>query len=135
MILIIGATGTVGTAICDAVIDKSQFRLALRDPNCGPAGFASVPFDLARPQAYAAALDGVSRLFLLFPPQVSISAAAGRMSAIDRKRTLAPRLNKRLLSGEVPFAFNVRNGWEADIAASGQTFSRPASNGTARGSD
>ena len=71
MILIVGATGTVGKAICDAVIDKSQFRLALRDLDRGPAGFASVPFDLARPQTYAAALDGVSRLFLLFPPQVS----------------------------------------------------------------
>lgn len=71
MILVIGATGTVGTAICDAVIDKSQFRLALRDLDRGPAGFASVPFDLTSPPTYAAALDGVSHLFLLFPPKVS----------------------------------------------------------------
>lgn len=68
--LIIGPTGTVGKVLCDAVGYKARFMLTLCDPGRVPAGFASVPFDLTGPQTYAAALDGVSRLFLLFPPQL-----------------------------------------------------------------
>ena len=71
MILFIGGTGTVGTALCAAVTDKSVFRLALRDSCAISAGFASVPFDLACPATYAAAFAGISSVFLLVPPQLT----------------------------------------------------------------
>lgn len=71
MILVIGATGTVGTALCAAVVDKTIFRLALRDRRTARPGFESVPFDLARPATYAPALVGISSVFLLVPPQLA----------------------------------------------------------------
>ena len=103
MILFIGATGTVGTAVCNAVVDKSQFRLALRDPARAPAGFASVPFDLARSPTYAAALEGVTRMFLLFPPnlaerkkRVAALLAAAKQAGVEHIVFLSVRNADRL---------------------------------------
>ena len=99
MILVIGATGTVGKAICDAVSDKSQFRLALRGHDRSLAGFSSVLFDLAHSQTYAAALNGVSCLFLLFPPQLS-----------DRDKRIAELLEAAKQAGVERIVFlSVRN--------------------------
>jgi len=71
MILLTGATGTVGTAVLAAVADRSRFRLGLRQATDAPAGFAAVPFDLNYTETFAPALDGVETMFLLFPPQVT----------------------------------------------------------------
>ena len=71
MIHIIGATGTVGTAFCAAVVDKTDFRLALRNPRTAAAGFRSILFDLEIPSTYAAALVGITSIFLLVPPQLA----------------------------------------------------------------
>lgn len=62
-----------------------------------------MPFDLTRPQTYAAALDGVSRLFLLFPPQlnerskrISQLLGAAKQAGVERIVFLSVRNANRL---------------------------------------
>ena len=67
-ILVIGATGNVGRPLVSLLAEHGEpVRAATRHPETysGPPGVEPVEFDYARPETWAAALDGAGRLFLL----------------------------------------------------------------------
>jgi len=73
-ILVIGATGTVGSAVVGELVRAgADVRGATRDPAAAatrgllPPG-AWIPFDLERPETFPGALDGVARVFLVARP-------------------------------------------------------------------
>jgi len=90
-VLVTGATGTVGSALLDALTDcDATVRAATRSPpGTGPAD-EWVAFDFEKPETWGDALAGVDALFLLRPPQLSrvgpvraFVDAAGRVG-VDR---------------------------------------------------
>ncbi len=88
-VLVTGATGSVGRYVVTELDKKQvQVRAAVRPASLpawsraghGSAGTVSaVAFDLEDPDTFEAALDGVDRVFLMRPPQVS-----------DTKRLIRP---------------------------------------------
>jgi uncharacterized protein YbjT (DUF2867 family) len=77
-ILITGATGTTGRHLARLLRERgAHVRAATRHP--GPDAGADVFFDWDDPVTYPAALDGISRLYLLRPPR-----AAGALPLIEQ---------------------------------------------------
>ncbi len=71
MILVLGATGTVGSETVKVLkAKKVPVTAASRDPKKAEAslGVPAVEWDFEKPAGFAAALKGVSTLFLLTPP-------------------------------------------------------------------
>lgn len=74
MILVTGATGTVGGAVVKELerLGAKDVRVLVRDPQraeaVAPKGFEIVVGDLSKPETLGAALEGVERVFLLAPP-------------------------------------------------------------------
>jgi uncharacterized protein YbjT (DUF2867 family) len=67
-ILVVGATGVVGTAVVEELVKAGHdVRAATRDPAKLRGGGTGVRLDLAAPSTYAPALDGVDAVFLLSP--------------------------------------------------------------------
>lgn len=69
-ILVTGATGTIGTQVLHHLSDTNvSVRAMTRTPETAhfPQGVTAVAGDLADPDAFRAALEGVSTLFLLVP--------------------------------------------------------------------
>lgn len=71
MILVTGASGTVGRALAESLANRASVRLALHDPAKAPAGSDAVAFDFTRPTTFIPALDGVEAVFLMRPPQIA----------------------------------------------------------------
>ena len=70
MILVTGASGTVGREVAARLSGHAPVRLGLRDP--ARAGTADgVRFDFLDPSSFGPALRGVDRVFLLRPPQLA----------------------------------------------------------------
>ena len=70
MILVTGASGTVGREVAARLSGHAPGRLGLRDP--ARAGTADgVRFDFLDPSSFGPALRGVDRVFLLRPPQLA----------------------------------------------------------------
>jgi uncharacterized protein YbjT (DUF2867 family) len=69
MILVTGATGTIGSATVKALKAKgARFKVAARSPDKLQAkGVETVPFDWDQPESFGPALQGVTKLFLLTP--------------------------------------------------------------------
>ncbi|MBY8860770.1 NAD(P)H-binding protein [Nocardia sp. CA2R105] len=71
MILLTGATGTIGRELVHALAARDvEFRIFVRDPRRAdglPERARRVVGDLDDPNTYAPALDGADRLFLLVP--------------------------------------------------------------------
>ena len=89
MILVTGATGTIGRHVVRELADRDRsIRVALRTPAQTATDVASVAdvvaFDFEKPETWGNALAGVDRLFLLRPPGVGtepigqFAAAAAR---------------------------------------------------------
>lgn len=73
MILVTGATGTVGTSVVEELASgDTQFRAMVRDLDRGKKILGSkvklARANLVDPSSLAAAMDGISTLFLLTPP-------------------------------------------------------------------
>ncbi|MFG1709380.1 SDR family oxidoreductase [Nonomuraea sp. M3C6] len=109
-ILITGATGTVSSAVLDALPGKDGVRVLVRDPAKAPTGYEVTVGDLDDPATLHDAFDGVETLWLLTAmgpqaPHASMNAVwaarqAGvrhvvRMSAIGAAHD-APTRNGRL---------------------------------------
>ncbi|WP_235994673.1 SDR family oxidoreductase [Nonomuraea montanisoli] len=109
-ILITGATGTVSSAVLDALPGKDGVRVLVRDPAKAPTGYEVAVGDLDDPATLTDAFDGVETLWLLTAmgpqaPHASMNAVwaarqAGvrhvvRMSAIGAAHD-APTRNGRL---------------------------------------
>ena len=70
-ILVLGATGTVGSVLVSSLLARGEHVIAgVRSPEklAPQAGLAARRFDYADPATFAPALAGVDRLFLLSPP-------------------------------------------------------------------
>jgi uncharacterized protein YbjT (DUF2867 family) len=66
MIAVLGATGTVGRHVCDLLADQPvEARALVRRPDAVELPLPTVQADLRDPSSLRAALDGVTRLFLL----------------------------------------------------------------------
>ena len=87
MILVTGATGTIGRPLIDVLVDQgAEVRAVTRDPRAAglPADVELVEGDPSRPDTVAPYLEGVTALFL-HPRAVGIPAA-GELLALARKR-------------------------------------------------
>ena len=72
-ILVIGATGSVGSELVTQLIGRSErVRAATRNPEGAQRGLDNaiefVEFDFERPETFAVALDGADRVFLIARP-------------------------------------------------------------------
>lgn len=69
MILVTGATGTIGTATVKALKAKgARFKVAARSPDkLKGQGVETTAFDWDKPETFAPALQGVEKVFLLTP--------------------------------------------------------------------
>jgi uncharacterized protein YbjT (DUF2867 family) len=86
MLLVTGATGTIGRPLIDALVNQGvKVRAVTRDPQAAalPAGVEVVFGDPARPETIAPSLEGVTALFL-HPRAVGL--AAGELLALARQR-------------------------------------------------
>jgi uncharacterized protein YbjT (DUF2867 family) len=71
-VLVTGATGTVGSLVCEALADRDcEARALARDPADAPAGADGVAFDFEKPETWGRAFDGGDSLFLVRPPAIS----------------------------------------------------------------
>lgn len=97
-VLVTGATGHVGRYVV-AELTKQQIRVRAAVRPASPADFSpsdhgsagrvgAVAFDLEDPGTFEAALDGVDRVFLMRPPQIS-----------DTKRLIRPFIKLRARRG------------------------------------
>lgn len=68
MLFVMGASGRVGGALVHALNGRIDLRRAGRGPGL-------TPFDLTAPSSFDAALDGVTSVFLMRPPQITTGAA------------------------------------------------------------
>ncbi len=76
MILVTGASGTIGRELASQLARRGPVRLALRDPSRAEtfteiATPERVRFDFLDPTTFEAALRGVERVFLLRPPRLA----------------------------------------------------------------
>ena len=76
MILVTGATGTVGREVVRVLRDSGfAVRAAVRDPQAARAllgeGLEYVRFEFGRPPTYAAAFANVRAMFLMRPPSIT----------------------------------------------------------------
>lgn len=70
-ILVTGATGNVGSAVLQALVRRGiSGYAAVRQPRSGMVA-DQVIFDFKRPETYAPALEGVDKLFLMRPPDLT----------------------------------------------------------------
>ena len=74
-ILVTGATGNVGTFVCDALLNKGEGVVAAvtdisRATGKVNANAHMVEFDFTKPQTFNAALAGIDRVFLMRPPHL-----------------------------------------------------------------
>jgi uncharacterized protein YbjT (DUF2867 family) len=90
MILLTGATGTIGRATMTALrAANAAFKVAARNPpDLHAQGVPSVAFDWDQPASYLPALQGVDRLFLLTPNSerqvgyILLAVAAAKRSGV-----------------------------------------------------
>jgi uncharacterized protein YbjT (DUF2867 family) len=86
MLLVTGATGTIGRPLIDALVNQDvKVRAVTHDPQAAnlPAGVEVVEGDLSRPATIAPLLEGVTAVFL-HPRAVGL--AAGELLALARQR-------------------------------------------------
>jgi uncharacterized protein YbjT (DUF2867 family) len=129
LVLVTGATGNVGAELITLLRERGvPVRAALQPARIAsytPApGVEAVPFDFEQPATATAALQGVSKLFLLRPPQISdtrryinpvidAARAAGVAQIVflsllgAAKNPLVPhhKVEQYLLSAGVPWTF------------------------------
>lgn len=79
-VLVTGASGTVGRHVCARLLDAGKdVRAAMRTPpvtepepqQADEQGLTYVPFDFTDPDTWATAYEGVTRMFVLRPPQLA----------------------------------------------------------------
>ena len=123
MLLVTGATGTIGRPLIDILIDQGvKIRAVTRNPQTTtglPAGVEVVEGDPSRPDTIAPFLDGVSALFL-HPRAVGLAAAElltlARQRGVQRVVALSA-MNVEDPLEEQPSRFNGDRNKEVEGAA------------------
>ncbi|MGV9798140.1 NmrA family NAD(P)-binding protein [Mycobacterium sp. NPDC003449] len=77
-VLVIGATGTTGRYVCQALAAAGAGVTAATRSGAAPAGSRGVRFDWYDPATYRDALDGADRMYVIAPSQESEPDAAMR---------------------------------------------------------
>jgi uncharacterized protein YbjT (DUF2867 family) len=90
MILITGATGTIGRELVQILLaHKLEFKAMVRSEQARAAlkgkGIEAVLGDFSRPETFATALEGVKQVFLLTTPQPDIVKVEGGFLEAARK--------------------------------------------------
>lgn len=116
MILVTGSSGTVGSAIVQALGGRHDVLTVVRDPE---ASGRARSFDFAEPKSWRPALAGVRSLFLMLPPGLPQARqrfrgvlAEAREAGVERIVFLSIRNADRL-------GFLPHRGLELEIEASG----------------
>lgn len=87
-LLVTTATGTVGSAVADALAERGVgLRAGVRDPTEYDGPGDPVAFDFERPETWGRAFEGVSRLLLVRPPTVSTDRITETADAAARVGT------------------------------------------------
>lgn len=100
-LLVLGATGSTGSAVVDGLRDRREpaVRTATRAATA-PADFDHVRFDWSEPETHSAALDGVERVYLVAPVgEAEPIRAVGPF--LERARTVGVRRVVMLSSSAV----------------------------------
>ncbi len=87
-ILVLGATGTVGKPLVEALLARGESVKAASRSGQAVTGAAGVALDFTRPETFAAALEGVDRVYVSSPAGVVDAASLLRpfvAAAIERK--------------------------------------------------
>src|SRR4051812_5514696 len=120
MLLITGATGTVGRPLIDLLgAAGARVRAVTRDPRAAalPAGAEVVEGDPSRPATIAGALDGVATLFL---NPAAAGAAAGDLLTLARDRGVKRVVLLSALAAGEPHAIGAHHSaLEDTVTASG----------------
>ena len=109
MILVTGATGTVGREVVRVLRDSGlAVRAAVRDPQAAHAqqgeGLEYVRFEFGRPATYAAAFANVRAMFLIRPPSIT-----------NVRRLIAPAVDAAGLAGVEHVTFLSVQGAERNV--------------------
>ena len=104
-IFIMGATGRVGGAVVNHLRGRADLRAATQGPGRTESDLQWVTFNLLDPSSFSAALDGVSAVFMMRPPQITRASdfapflAALKANRIERVVALSVKgaENNRLL--------------------------------------
>src|SRR6266404_1066070 len=84
MILVTGATGTVGSEVVKQLkASGAPFKITTSSPEKVDKVKSEVLFDYTRPETFASALQGVDTLFVLSPPGL-IELQAGLIDAAKK---------------------------------------------------
>lgn len=71
-ILVTGATGNVGAEILRLLVEQGEPVFAgVRRPSVARRAYPEVEFDFERPETFELALEGVDKVFLVRPPELS----------------------------------------------------------------
>jgi uncharacterized protein YbjT (DUF2867 family) len=148
MILITGATGTVGGEVLkQAAAARLPLRAAYQSADKArgaPAGVDTVTMDYARPETIRPALDGVAAVFLLSPAVANLAALetnvvcecarAGvghivKLSALGGRQSIFPSLHRdaeeAVEASGVPYTFLRANGFMQNVTTyNGDTIRR-----------
>lgn len=104
-ILVTGATGNVGAAVITALPDTTPIRAAVRDPHRAREKLGDKPeyvtFDFADPATFGPAFNGVQRMFLVRPPEIT-----------DVASTITPAINAAREAGVQHIVFLSLQGVE-----------------------
>jgi len=98
-ILVIGATGNVGSEVVKILLEQGQSVIAaVRDPAKARRtlgdGPVYLPFDFKQPESFAAAFAGIDKVFLVRPPDIS-----------DIKKYVAPAIDAARYAGVEQIVF------------------------------
>ena len=144
MILITGASGTVGSEVLkQAVAARLNIRAAYTSSGkakAAPAGVETVLMDYARPESIRAALNGIEKVFLVGPPAPNVAELEAqfvdeaknsgvkhivKLSAMGGRSAIFPGLHRdseeHIEASDVPWTFLRPNGFmQNDLAWAAQ---------------
>ncbi|MEO1269152.1 MAG: NmrA family NAD(P)-binding protein [Myxococcota bacterium] len=101
-ILVIGATGTVGSEVARQLAAVgAEFVCGLRNPSSIKADYPTVELDFARPETFEHAVQGVTRVFLVAPAFMD-----------DAAEVIGPLIDKAVAAGATHVVYSSVMGAE-----------------------
>lgn len=126
LILVTGATGNVGSNIVSGLLDTGEeVRALVRDPGAArlPSGVEVVQGDLTAPDTVKAALEGVAKVFLLWPSFDSEAATPVLEALAGQARRVVYLSSENVREDTDAYEGTVK--WQLERLAREWTFLRP----------